>query len=102
MPITSAKENPCSTSPPKRYRAKTVRNVNPAVRMVRLSVWLILRLTISASRSRRSSLMFSRIRSKTTMVSLFEYPTSVRIAAITVSEIGLLLSENTPTVISVS
>ena len=36
------------------------------------------------------------------MVSLFEYPTSVRIAAITVSEIGLLLSENTPTVISVS
>ena len=50
----------------------------------------MLRLTTSASFSRRISFRFSRIRSNTTMVSLLEYPIRVRIAAITVSDIGLL------------
>src|SRR5258708_67754 len=38
MPTTSANENPCSTAPPNRNRAITVRNVRPDVMMVRLSV----------------------------------------------------------------
>ena len=38
MPITKAKENPCKTSPPKRNKASTVKNVKPAVKMVRLKV----------------------------------------------------------------
>src|SRR5439155_7439472 len=38
MPTTSANENPCSTAPPKRNSAITVRNVRPDVMMVRLRV----------------------------------------------------------------
>ena len=38
IPTTSANEKPCSTSPPNRYSARTVRNVNPAVKIVRLRV----------------------------------------------------------------
>jgi len=38
MPITSARLKLCSTSPPKRYRASTVRKVRPAVKIVRLKV----------------------------------------------------------------
>jgi len=42
----------------------------------------------AANDSRRSRRLFSRMRSKITMVSFIEYPTSVRSAAITVSEIS--------------
>src|SRR6266849_9447483 len=38
MPTTSANENPCSTAPPNRNSAMTVRNVRPDVMMVRLRV----------------------------------------------------------------
>jgi hypothetical protein len=38
MPTTRAKENPLSTSPPKRYNESTVRKVSPEVRIVRLRV----------------------------------------------------------------
>src|SRR5579862_1176798 len=38
IPTTSAKENPCSTGPPNRKRAITVRKVSPEVMMVRLRV----------------------------------------------------------------
>ena len=62
----------------------------------------MLRFTMSASFSRRINLMFSRMRSKITIVSLLEYPTRVRIAATTVSEISLFINENAPTVIKVS
>ena len=47
MPITNANEKPCRTSPPNRYSDKTVRNVRPEVKTVRLNVWLILRFTTS-------------------------------------------------------
>ena len=46
--------------------------------------------------------MFSRMRSNTTMVSFIEYPTRVRMAAITVSVISLFVNEKAPTVMSVS
>jgi len=46
-------------------QSQTVRNVNPAVRMVRLSVWLMLLLTTSANFSRRSCFRFSAMRSNT-------------------------------------
>ena len=61
MPITSANEKPCSTSPPKRKSESTVRKVSPEVSTVRLSVWLMLRFTRSASGSRRLNRRFSRM-----------------------------------------
>src|SRR5664279_5210170 len=69
IPMTSAREKPRSTSPPNTYNESTVRNVKPEVKIVRLNVWLMLLLTTSASSSRRSSLIFSRMRSYTMMVS---------------------------------
>src|SRR6185312_12981157 len=72
MPITSAYENPFSTWPPKRYRDNAVSSVRPEVNTVRLNVWLMLAFTSSLKEPRRCSLMFSRIRSKTTMVSFIE------------------------------
>jgi hypothetical protein len=38
IPTTKVNANPLMTSPPKRYSETTVKNVNPEVRMVRLSV----------------------------------------------------------------
>ena len=70
--------------------------------MVRLNVWLTLRLIRTSSFSRRRIFRFSRMRSNTTIVSFIEYPTRVSNAAITVSEISLLSSENSPIVIRVS
>ena len=72
MPTVSAKEKPRSTDPPNTSRLKTVRNVRPDEITVRLSVWLMLRFTTSVSDSRRLSARFSRMRSKTTMVSFIE------------------------------
>src|ERR1035441_6744513 len=102
IPMTSAREKPRSTSPPNTYNESTVRNVKPDVKIVRLRVWLMLLLTTSASSSRRSSLMFSRMRSYTTMVSFIEYPMRVRMAAITVSVMSLFSSEKNPMVMMVS
>ena len=53
---------------------------------VRLSVWLTARLTTVSRPSRRASRCVSRTRSKTTTVSLTEYPAMVRMAATTFNE----------------
>ena len=50
----------------------TLSSVVPAVMTVRLSVWLTATLTMCARLSRRIVRMFSRTRSKITMVSLTE------------------------------
>src|SRR5208282_220017 len=102
IPTTRAKENARSTWPPIRNRTSTVRKVNPLVKIVRDSVWLIDLLTTSANGSLRNRRLFSRIRSKITIVSFIEYPTSVRSAAITVSEISKCKSEKKPSVIKTS
>ena len=72
MPQTRAKEKPFSTGPPNKNRAITVRNVNPDVITVRLSVWFTARFITDSSGSRRENFRFSRIRSKITMVSFIE------------------------------
>ena len=71
-PTTMAKENARSTSPPMMYSTKTVRKVNPLVKIVRESVWLMDLFTISANGSRFMSRRFSRTRSKMTIVSFIE------------------------------
>src|SRR5215470_12442982 len=72
IPTTRAKANARSTWPPIRNRTSTVRNVSPLVRIVRDNVWLIDLLTTAANGSFRNSRLFSRIRSKMTMVSFIE------------------------------
>src|SRR6266849_5213966 len=71
-PTTRAKENARSTWPPIRNKTSTVRKVNPLVRIVRDRVWLIDLFTTSANDSRRSKRLFSRMRSKITIVSFIE------------------------------
>src|SRR5215469_5033613 len=72
IPTTRAKAKARNTWPPIRNRTSTVRNVNPLVRMVRDNVWLIDLLTMSANGSFRSRRLFSRMRSKMTIVSFIE------------------------------
>src|SRR5579863_5861900 len=88
IPTTRAKEKARSTWPPIRNKTSTVRKVNPLVSIVRDSVWLIDLLTTWGNGSLRSNRLFSRIRSKITIVSFIEYPTRVSNAAMTVSEIS--------------
>src|SRR6202040_1094160 len=102
IPTTRAKEKARSTWPPIRNRTSTVRKVRPLVKIVRDSVWLMDLFTTSANDSRRSNRLFSRMRSKMTMVSFIEYPTSVRSAAMTVSEISNFINEKKPRVINTS
>src|SRR5271157_3047012 len=72
IPTTRAKANARSTWPPIRNRTSTVRKVKPLVRIVRERVWLIDLLTTSANGSFRKRRLFSRIRSKITIVSFIE------------------------------
>src|SRR5580700_5694367 len=72
IPTTRAKEKARSTCPPIKNKTSTVRKVKPLVRMVRESVWLMDLLTTSANDSLRSKRLFSRMRSKITMVSFIE------------------------------
>src|SRR6202035_3642126 len=72
IPTTRAKEKARSTWPPIRNRTSTVRNVRPLVKIVRDKVWLIERFTITLNGSRRMSRIFSRMRSKITIVSFIE------------------------------
>src|ERR1700726_1472910 len=102
IPTTRAKEKARSTWPPIRNRTSTVRKVRPLVKIVRDNVWLMDLLTTSANDSRRSKRLFSRIRSKMTMVSFIEYPTNVNNAAMTVSEISKCSREKNPKVIKTS
>src|SRR5882672_5807402 len=102
IPTTRAKEKARSTWPPIRNRTSTVRKVRPLVKIVRDKVWLIDLFTTSANDSRRNKRLFSRTRSKMTMVSFIEYPTRVRSAAITVNEISNFSNEKKPRVINTS
>ena len=70
-PMSIAKAKPCTPGPPKRYSVPTASSVVPEVRTVRLIVWLIESLTICGVGSGRRPL-FSRMRSKTMIVSLSE------------------------------
>src|SRR5246127_5125623 len=72
IPTTRAKEKARSTWPPIRNRTSTVRKVRPLVKIVRDNVWLIDLLTMSANGSLRSRRLFSRMRSKMTIVSFIE------------------------------
>src|SRR5467141_640758 len=72
IPTTRAKEKARSTWPPIRNRTSTVRKVKPLVKIVRERVWLMDLLTTSANDSLRSKRLFSRMRSKMTMVSFIE------------------------------
>src|ERR1700674_2072903 len=72
IPTTRAKEKARSTWPPIRNRTSTVRKVSPLVKIVRERVWLIDLLTTSANDSLRSRRLFSRMRSKITIVSFME------------------------------
>src|SRR5215471_450984 len=72
IPTTRAKANARSTWPPIRNRTSTVRKVKPLVRMVRESVWLMDLLTTDAKDSLRKRRLFSRMRSKMTIVSFME------------------------------
>src|SRR3974390_1019976 len=72
IPTTRAKAKALSTWPPIRNRTSTVRNVSPLVKIVRDKVWLIDLFTTSANGSFLSKRLFSRIRSKITIVSFIE------------------------------
>src|SRR5712672_3508967 len=72
IPTTRANENARSTWPPIRNRTSTVRKVRPLVKIVLERVWLMDLLTTSAKDSLRSRRLFSRMRSKMTMVSFME------------------------------
>jgi len=102
IPTTRAKENALSTWPPIRNRTSTVRKVSPLVKIVLERVWLMDLFTTSANDSRRNNRLFSRMRSKITMVSFIEYPTRVSMAAITVREISKCSSDKNPIVIKTS
>src|SRR5260370_36155467 len=72
IPTTKTKEKARTTWTPIRNRTSTVRKVRPLVKMVRERVWLMDLLTTSAKDSLRSKRLFSRMRSKMTMVSFME------------------------------
>jgi len=81
MPKPMAKVNPLNAWPPKMYIIRTTMKVVNDVNSVLERVWLIL-FEIILGLSVASLPRFSLIRSKTTMVSLSEYPIIVRNAAI--------------------
>ena len=81
MPKPIARVKPLSPEPPKMYIISTTINVVKDVKMVLEIVWLML-LVITCGLRERALPRFSRIRSKTTIVSFSEYPMSVRKAAI--------------------
>ena len=72
IPTTRANENALNTWPPIRNRTSTVRKVRPLVKIVLESVWLMDLFTTAANDSRRSRRLFSRMRSKMTIVSFIE------------------------------
>ena len=71
-PTSRAKAKPRMTSPPSRRSDTMTISVRPDVRMVRLRVWLRLSLTTDGKSSHRRLRMFSRTRSKMTIVSFRE------------------------------
>ena len=82
-PIIMVKAKSLMTSPPKRKRARTVKRVVPEVITVRLKVWLMLESRTSWKVCFLKVFILSLTLSKITIVSFKEYPTMVRIAAMT-------------------
>ena len=72
VPTSMVNANASSTSPPNRYSAITDMNTVPEVMTVRVSVWFKLVLMADSSGSRRCSRVFSRTRSKMTIMSFIE------------------------------
>ena len=81
MPTSSANAKFCSDAPPKASRATSVITTVARVFTERDIVCTIDVLTIFSYASPGISLMFSRIRSRMTIVSITEYPMTVSTAA---------------------
>src|SRR5690606_18600657 len=81
-PIINANTKPRIDSPPKINMAKRTKKVVMEVLIVRDSVLFNARLITPATFLLGFSVRYSLILSKTTTVSLIEYPTTVKIAAI--------------------
>ena len=101
-PIIIAKEKYCRTFPPKRYRVRTTNRVVNDVTTVLLRDSLILLFTIFDTSCLFKFFIFSLILSKITMVSLREYPTIVKNAAMIAKDISYPNIENIPKVIMTS
>ena len=90
-PIIRAKINPLILSPPKLKMVNRTTNVESEVLMVRESVLFKASLiNVLSSRFPLYRPTYSRIRSKTTTVSLIEYPMTVRIAAMKAWSISIV------------
>lgn len=85
MPAIKGSANSFTEDTPKAYKAATMTKVVIEVKILLESVWVILSFTIVSKDSPFPIVcIFSRIRSKITMVALMEYPTIVSIHAIKV------------------
>ena len=85
IPAINGSANSRMEDTPMMNRTNTMTKVVRDVLMLRVKVWVILVFTISAVDAfGPMSLMFSRIRSKITIVALMEYPTMVSRQAIAV------------------
>ena len=100
MSIQSAKS--FNTGPPMKNRISVVMSVTPPVSTVRLSVSFTETFMIEAMEPVFSALMFSRMRSNTTMVSFTEYPAMVKIAPTETRESSRPSSAKTPMVMATS
>ncbi len=89
IPIASAREKSFRTTPPNKRSARHAMNVVREVITVRLSTSFTLRLIVSENVLFFRRRMFSRIRSKTTTVSVSEYPPMVRRAVMKRRSISL-------------
>ena len=97
-----AKAKLCITSPPKSHKIITTTKVVSEVMIVLDNDSLMLLLTTDVYESRFDDFRFSRILSKITIVSLSEYPTIVRNAAMIGRLISYERSEKIPSVINTS
>ena len=92
-----ARKNSLVVSPPKRYNALRVINVVNEVLILLARVWFTLALTISGKVAFFArNLQFSLILSKTTIVSWFEKPITVKTAVI--NNASICTSKNMPSI----
>ncbi len=80
MPTSRASTKPLRLSPPAIKSATNTRTTVKLVMIDRAAVCMIERLATCSKVSERDTIMFSRIRSNTTIVSWTEKPTTVRTA----------------------
>ena len=102
IPTIRAKAKSWITPPPRKKRARTTIRVVEEVRIVRLRVSFMLIFMVCSKDRLRKRREFSRILSKTIIVSLREYPTIVKRAAIIEREISLSERAKTPMVMVTS